>query len=137
MKILVRNKKEIPEAVSKLLDFASNRRIFAFYGSLGSGKTTFIKAICKKLGVVGNVNSPTFTVINEYKTRQNNPVFHVDLYRIKNQQELYDTGLDEYLSGESYCFIEWPDLAVPLLPPETVTIKISVENTLHRILDVS
>ncbi|NSW95714.1 MAG: tRNA (adenosine(37)-N6)-threonylcarbamoyltransferase complex ATPase subunit type 1 TsaE, partial [Bacteroidales bacterium] len=117
--------------------FAGNRRIFAFYGSLGSGKTTFIKAICKKLGVVGNVNSPTFTVINEYKTRQNNTVYHVDLYRIKNQQELYDTGLDEYLSGESYCFIEWPDLAVSLLPPETVTIKISVENTLHRILDVS
>lgn len=137
MKINIRNKNEIPSAVEKILDFAGNKKIFAFYGPLGSGKTTLIKAICKKLGVVDTVTSPTFTVINEYKTRKNTPLFHADLYRIKNQEELYDTGLDEYLSGESYCFIEWPELAEPLLPPETVTVRISVEVNRNRILDLS
>lgn len=137
MKLLVSNKKEIPAAVSKLLDFAGNKRIFAFYGSLGSGKTTIIKAICKKIGVADKVTSPTFTVINEYKTRKNEPVFHVDLYRIKNKEELFDIGLTEYLSGEYYCFIEWPDMAESLLSAEAVTIKISVEDNHHRLLDVS
>ena len=136
MKILIRNKKEIPAAVSKLLNFAGNRRIFAFYGSLGSGKTTIIKAICKKIGVADKVTSPTFTVINEYKTRKNEPVFHVDLYRIKNKEELIDIGLTEYLSEKYYCFIEWPDLAEVFLPAEAVTIKISVENNHYRILDL-
>lgn len=136
MKIVIREKKEIPAAVSKLLDFAGNKKIFAFYGSLGSGKTTIIKAICKKIGVAGEVTSPTFTVINEYKTRKNEPVYHVDLYRIKNKEELFDIGLEEYLSGEFYCFIEWPGLASALLPAEAVIIKISVEQNHHRIIDL-
>jgi tRNA threonylcarbamoyladenosine biosynthesis protein TsaE len=109
-----------------LADFPG-KRIFAFYGELGAGKTTFIKALCRMLGVEDEALSPTFAIINEYATRDRAPVFHFDFYRILNITEIFDIGYEEYLSSGSYCFIEWPERMQELLPGEAVGVYISGE----------
>ncbi|MGB4292602.1 MAG: tRNA (adenosine(37)-N6)-threonylcarbamoyltransferase complex ATPase subunit type 1 TsaE [Bacteroidales bacterium] len=134
-KIIISELKHLPRAAEDILAVAGSRRIFAFSGPLGSGKTTIIKAICKKLGAVDSVTSPSFTLVNEYLTDSGEPVYHIDLYRIKNISEAYDFGIEEYLYGTSYCFIEWPEIIKELLPENTVRIKISVGPQEERILD--
>jgi tRNA threonylcarbamoyladenosine biosynthesis protein TsaE len=104
---------------------------------MGAGKTTIIKAVCESLGAADIVSSPTFTLVNEYKTSLGESIFHIDFYRIKKQEEVFDFGIEEYLSGDSYCFMEWPELIEELLPPETVIVKISVDNHEQRILSIS
>jgi tRNA threonylcarbamoyladenosine biosynthesis protein TsaE len=104
---------------------------------MGAGKTTIIKAICENLGAVDIVSSPTFTLVNEYRTSNGETLFHIDFYRIKKQEEVYDFGIEEYLTGDSYCFMEWPELIEELLPPETLIIRISVDNNEQRILSLS
>ncbi len=100
-------------------------RIFALSGQMGAGKTTFIKAVCAVLGVADIVQSPTFSLVNEYKRRGGEPVFHFDFYRIRNITELFDIGYEDYLYSGHYCFIEWPELAESLLPEDTVRVSIS------------
>lgn len=97
-------------------------RIFAFYGSMGAGKTTFIKALCEELQVLDYVTSPTFSLINEYQTKSKGTIFHFDFYRIKDLSEAYDFGYEDYFYSNSYCFIEWPELIESLLPPITVKV---------------
>jgi tRNA threonylcarbamoyladenosine biosynthesis protein TsaE len=104
---------------------------------MGSGKTTFIKAICESLGALDIVSSPTFTLVNEYKTSDGESIFHIDFYRIKKQEEVFDFGIEEYLTGDSYCFMEWPELIEEILPPETVKVKISVDENEQRLLLIS
>ncbi len=99
-------------------------RIFAFYGKMGSGKTTFIKEICKILGINDNITSPTFSIINEYTDIKNNKIFHFDFYRIESQEEAFDFGYEEYFFSSNYCFIEWPELIENLLPASYVKIEI-------------
>ena len=99
-------------------------RIFAFYGKMGSGKTTFIKEICKILGIEDNITSPSFAIINEYTDIENNKIYHFDFYRIESQEEAFDFGYEEYIFGSNYCFIEWPELIENLLPDTYVKIKI-------------
>ncbi len=99
-------------------------RIFAFYGKMGSGKTTFIKEICKILGIEDNITSPSFAIINEYTDIKNNKIYHFDFYRIESQEEAFDFGYEEYIFGSNYCFIEWPELIENLLPDTYVKIKI-------------
>lgn len=137
MKIIVKHKKYIPAAVKKLLKHYSNSRIFAFSGSMGAGKTTLIKAICKLLAASDITSSPTFTIVNEYRREGADPLFHIDLYRIKKIEEAYDFGIEEYLSGGSYCFIEWPDLIEDLLPEGTIHVLITVGKNEERILHIS
>lgn len=124
-------------AAKELLEYVADKRILAFYGSMGAGKTTIIKAVCQELGVSDIISSPTFTLVNEYLTDQNEPVYHIDFYRIKKQEEVYDFGIEEYLSGEFYCMMEWPELIEELLPPETVSIRITVDANDVRTLCIS
>ena len=137
MKILIKDKRHLSAAAKQLLRYSGDKKIFAFYGSMGAGKTTIIKAICENLGAVDIVSSPTFTLVNEYRTSTGETLFHIDFYRIKKQEEVYDFGIEEYLTGESYCFMEWPELIEELLPPETLIIRISVDNNEQRILSLS
>ena len=102
-----------------------HRNVFAFYGKMGAGKTTFIKALCDVLGVDDVVNSPTFAIVNEYHSGVlNGPVFHFDFYRIKHVDESFDIGTDDYFYSGAPCFIEWPELIEPLLPDNAVRVDI-------------
>ena len=101
-----------------------DRKIFAFYGKMGAGKTTFIKHLCEAMGVKDIVNSHTFASVNEYADGNGNPVYHFDMYRIKSIAELYNMGYEDYFYSEAVCFIEWPELAEELLPEDTVKVTI-------------
>jgi tRNA threonylcarbamoyladenosine biosynthesis protein TsaE len=137
MDLIIKDKRHLPAAAKQLLKYSENKKIFAFYGSMGAGKTTIIKAVCEYLGAIDTVTSPTFTLVNEYNTASGDSLFHIDFYRIKKQEEVYDFGIEEYLSGNSYCFLEWPELIEELLPPETIAVRISVDNLEQRILSIS
>ena len=137
MDLIIKDKRHLPAAAKQLLKYSENKKIFAFYGSMGAGKTTIIKAVCEYLGAIDIATSPTFTLVNEYRTASGESLFHIDFYRIKKQEEVYDFGIEEYLSGNSYCFMEWPELIEELLPPETVVVRISVGDREQRILSIS
>lgn len=137
MRIIIKNKRELPAAARKLLNHFQEKRIFAFYGAMGSGKTTFIKALCKLLEAADLVSSPSFTLINEYRPLKGEPLYHIDLYRIKNRNEMLDLGIEEYFFSGSYCFIEWPELIEEILPAGTVSVKISLGRHEERILEIS
>jgi tRNA threonylcarbamoyladenosine biosynthesis protein TsaE len=137
MNIYIKNKNDLQAAAIKLLELSEGRRIFAFYGSLGAGKTTIIKALCSHLGAGDMTSSPTFTLVNEYRTDNGNLLYHIDFYRIKNTEEVFDFGLEEYLYGESYCFMEWPEMIEDLLPDGTVKVRIRVGKNENRTLEIS
>jgi tRNA threonylcarbamoyladenosine biosynthesis protein TsaE len=136
MKIVISTKRELPKAVRKLLNYTGKNRLIAFYGSMGAGKTTIIKAICESLGATDAVTSPTFTLVNEYKTSDGDSLYHIDFYRIKKRDEVFDFGIEEYLSSGFYCFMEWPEVIEDILPPETVKIRITVGSDEERILEI-
>ena len=119
--------KGLEKAAKSLVDSFPEQRVFAFYGKMGAGKTTFIQSVCRVLGSDDTVTSPTFALINEYNTQKNGSVFHFDFYRIKNLEEVFDLGYEDYLYSGSYCLIEWPELIEPLLPEKVVRVKIEVE----------
>ena len=123
--IVIPNTEGLREAAQQFVDAMGERRVFAFYGKMGAGKTTFIKAICETLGVEDVVTSPTFAIVNEYKAPQG-AVYHFDFYRIKNLREAYDIGCEEYFYSGSPCFVEWPELMEELLPEDTVKVQIEV-----------
>ena len=135
MKIIIRHKKHLPAAVRRLLKYLRQHRLFAFYGPMGSGKTTILKALCEVLGAADRVSSPSFTIVNEYRTSSGETLYHIDFYRIKKQEEVFDFGIEEYLSGGSYCFMEWPELVEEILPSETVKVRITVGKNEERILE--
>jgi tRNA threonylcarbamoyladenosine biosynthesis protein TsaE len=135
--ILIRDKKHLADAAEKFLTHFGGKRIFAFYGAMGAGKTTIINAICKALGAIDIVSSPTFTLVNEYRTVRGETLFHIDFYRIKKQEEVFDFGIEEYLSGDSYCFMEWPELVEEILPAGTIDVRISVDENDQRTLLIS
>lgn len=137
MRILIKDKKHLPAAAKRILKYTSGHKLLAFYGSMGAGKTTIIKAICRILGAGNAVTSPTFTMVNEYKTNNDETLYHIDFYRIKKTEEVFDSGIEEYFSSGSFCFMEWPELIGDILPPETVKIKITVGDDEQRILDIS
>ena len=100
-------------------------RVFLFYGSMGAGKTTFIRAICEELGVEESVNSPTFAIVNEYRSGEGDPIYHFDFYRINKEEEAYDFGYEDYFYSGELCFVEWPEKIENLLPEDAVTVSIS------------
>ena len=112
-------------------------KIILFYGDLGSGKTTLIKEICSQLAVRDGMSSPSFSIINEYRTKQNEPIYHLDLYRLKSREECLDLGIEEYLFSGHYCFIEWPELALSLLPDAHLCISITREKDNTRSIILS
>jgi tRNA threonylcarbamoyladenosine biosynthesis protein TsaE len=137
MEIIIKDKRHLGAAARQLLKLSGDRKIFAFYGAMGAGKTTFIKAVCEVLGAIDLISSPTFTLVNEYKTTGGDAIFHIDFYRIKKQEEVFDFGVEEYLTGDSYCFMEWPELVEEILPSETVKVKITADESEQRILSIS
>ena len=135
MKVIIPDKSHLREAAKHFLRETAGYRIIAFYGQMGSGKTTFIKALCKEMGVTDTVTSPTFTLINEYRRPGEVPVFHFDFYRITKISEVLDFGIEEYFDSASPCFMEWPELIEPLLPPETLRISVTVMADGSRIIE--
>lgn len=136
MIISIKDKRHLHKAAKMFLDCTGDRRIFAFYGSMGAGKTTFIKAVCEALGSVDKISSPTFTLVNEYRSDKGEPLYHIDFYRIKKRDEVFDFGIEEYLSSGSYCFMEWPELVEEILPPETVKVMITAGEDEKRMLEI-
>ena len=126
MEIRIENIENLAAAARKFVDGMGENRVFAFYGKMGAGKTTFIKAVCEALGVEDVVTSPTFAIVNEYADASGEPVFHFDFYRIKNIREAYDIGCEEYFYSGRPCFIEWPELVEELRPEDAVTVRIEV-----------
>ena len=116
----------LPSVAEKIITSFPGKRIFAFQGTMGAGKTTLIKEICKRLRVVDVVSSPTFAIVNEYTTVSGEFVYHFDFYRIKTIEEAYDFGYEEYFFGKGICLIEWPEVIEDLIPEEAVVVKIEL-----------
>lgn len=131
----ITNENELTIPAEVLLKNFPGFRVFAFFGSMGSGKTTFIQTICNsQLEVKEYVTSPTFAIINEYNDKFLNPVYHFDFYRINESEEAMDLGLEDYFYSGNYCFIEWPEIIEELLPENYVQIKIEVNKNEERII---
>jgi len=136
MNIKISNKSQLNKAAGQFIKLTLGKKIFAFYGAMGAGKTTIIKSVCESLGAVDIVTSPTFTLVNEYKTGDGRSIYHIDFYRIRKTEEVFDFGIEEYFSSGSYCFMEWPELIEDLLPEETVKVRIIVSDTGERTLEI-
>lgn len=121
--IIIHSLEDIKRAASEFVALIGNRRIFAFYGHMGAGKTTFIKAICEELGVTDAVSSPTFAIVNEYASTMGS-IYHFDFYRIKRSSEVLDLGFEDYAYSGNLCLMEWPELIEEFLPEETVDVHI-------------
>ncbi len=118
----IKNLEQINNTAQQFIKQIGNRKIFAMHGAMGVGKTTFIKAVCEELGVTDVINSPTFAIINEYRSAKNDTIYHFDFYRIEDVQEAYDFGYEDYFYSNAYCFIEWPEKVESILPTDTVNL---------------
>lgn len=124
--------KEIEKTAEKFLELTHSNKVFAFTGELGAGKTTFITALCKALGVAETVTSPTYSIIQEYKTNDNAIIFHIDLYRLKNKEEAMDAGVEDCLKSKAICMVEWPERAPELFPEETIYTSLEILSETKR-----
>ena len=122
MMIKIQDIDTIREAAREFIAQIGNHRVFAFYGKMGAGKTTFIKAVCEELGVQDVINSPTFAIVNEYLDGNGEQIFHFDFYRIKKEQEVLDIGYEDCVYSGNVCFMEWPELIEDLLPEDTIKV---------------
>ena len=146
MEIKIQDIDHIREAAREFIEHIGEHRVFAFYGKMGAGKTTFVKAICEELGVDDVITSPTFAIINEYSltslpsplTSQLSPliskIFHFDFYRIKKLEEVYDMGYEDYFYSGALCFIEWPELIEEILPDDAVRVSITEQTDGSRLV---
>ena len=132
MNISIPSPDSLPEAARQFIDAMGPSRVFAFYGAMGAGKTTFIKALCEALGVTDQVTSPTFAIVNEYQGRET--VYHFDFYRLKSIAEAYDIGYEEYFYSGDYCFTEWTEKIEQLLPLHYVRVEIEEENGIRTLI---
>jgi tRNA threonylcarbamoyladenosine biosynthesis protein TsaE len=126
------NIKSLKQVAQNLINQFPEHRIFAFYGKMGAGKTTFIQSVCKVLGSDDNVTSPTFALINEYKSGKKESIFHFDFYRINDIEEAFDLGYEDYLFSGNYCLIEWPEMIESLLPENIIKVIIEVDDDSAR-----
>lgn len=135
MEIKIQSPAQLPEAAKQFVQTMNQNTVFAFYGKMGAGKTTFIKAICEELGVTDVINSPTFSIVNEYRSDTTGElIYHFDFYRIKKIEEVYDMGYEDYFDSGAVCFIEWPELIDDLLPGDAVKVSITEQEDGSRIV---
>jgi tRNA threonylcarbamoyladenosine biosynthesis protein TsaE len=134
MEIIIHDIEHIRDAAREFVQAIGQHTVFAFYGKMGAGKTTFIKAVCEELGVTEVITSPTFAIVNEYQVSNDATViYHFDFYRIKKLEEVYDMGYEDYFYSGSLCFIEWPELIEELLPEGTVRVTIEEQEEERRL----
>ena len=136
MQLKIQSLDTIDQTAKEFIQSMDDRTVFAFYGEMGAGKTTFITAICKALGVEDSINSPTFAIVNEYRSGSGELIYHFDFYRINKIEEAYDFGYEDYFYSGSICFIEWPEKIDTLLPFDVVTVKIKEEADGTRTVDI-
>lgn len=132
--IIIPDLEHIDQAAREFLERTAEHRLLAFYGAMGAGKTTFTVALCKALGVQDSVCSPTFTIVNEYETADGEPMYHFDFYRIRNNAEAMDIGIEDYFYSGCLCIMEWPENVEDLLPEETLRVTITVRTDQSRIV---
>ena len=130
--IHIKHPDEIPAAAARLLKIFRDSKVFAFYGEMGVGKTTFIKALCNTLKVKDLVSSPSFGLLYEYRREDDQTVYHIDFYRIEKTEEILDLGYEDYFFSGNYCFIEWPEMAKELLPGDAISLQIKVNDDNSR-----
>ena len=134
MTIKIKDIDSISAAAQEFIAQMGENKIFAFYGGMGAGKTTFVKALCEAMGVTDTVNSPTFAIVNEYDTPAGTPIYHFDFYRINKLEEAIEIGLYDYLDSGCLCIMEWPENIEELLPEDTLCIHITVNPDQSRTL---
>lgn len=132
--MIIKNKESLPEAARQFVAAMGDRTVFAFYGKMGAGKTTFIKAVCEELGVTDVINSPTFAIVNEYLSGEGAPIYHFDFYRIKRPHEVLDIGYEDYVYSGNLCLMEWPELIEEYLPEDVVRVTIEEQPDGTRLL---
>lgn len=130
--VIIRNPADTDRAAEEFLQKIGDRKIIAFFAPMGAGKTTFTTAICRRLGVTDTVCSPTFTIINEYRAKSGEPVYHFDFYRINKISEAMDIGFEDYVYSGALCIMEWPENIVKILPEDTLRVSIKVNQDLSR-----
>jgi len=128
---------QINKTAAKLLADTANYKVFAFHGEMGAGKTTFIHALCEEMKIADAISSPTFSIINQYKTVDEQTVYHMDLYRIKDENEAVSAGVEDCLFSGNYCFVEWPEKAPGVFPDDTLHITITSINDNTRKLRIN
>ncbi|WP_455127882.1 tRNA (adenosine(37)-N6)-threonylcarbamoyltransferase complex ATPase subunit type 1 TsaE [Prevotella veroralis] len=134
MEIRINSLDTIHEAAKDFIKGMGDGKVFAFYGKMGAGKTTFIKALCEVLGVKDVITSPTFAIINEYTDGNDNPIYHFDFYRIKKLEEVYDMGYEDYFYSGNLCLLEWPELVEDVLPENVIKVTIEEQPDGSRLL---
>ena len=134
MEIRINSLDTIHEAAKEFIKGMGDGKVFAFYGKMGAGKTTFIKALCEVLGVKDVITSPTFAIINEYTDGNDNPIYHFDFYRIKKLEEVYDMGYEDYFYSGNLCLLEWPELVEDVLPENVIKVTIEEQPDGSRLL---
>lgn len=136
MKISIKSLDSIHEAAREFIKNMGTGHVFAFYGKMGAGKTTFIKAVCEELGVDDVITSPTFAIVNDYtSSKDDSHIFHFDFYRIKKLEEVYDMGYEDYFYSGSLCFIEWPELIEDILPGDAVKVTMTQNEDGGRVVE--
>ncbi len=137
MKIRIHSLDDIHEAAHQFVEAMDQATVFAFRGKMGAGKTTFIKAVCEELGVNDPITSPTFSIVNEYRSDETGElIYHFDFYRVEKEEEAYDMGYEDYFYSGAICFVEWPELVEDLLPGDTVNVKIEEDDFGVRTLTI-
>lgn len=133
---IAKNLRQLPHLASRIIEAAGDHAIWLFQGEMGAGKTTLIQAVCAEKGVIDDVTSPTYSIINEYITSENQLLYHFDFFRLNDAMEALDIGCDEYFHSGNICFIEWPGRVSSILPNRNITISIEVNQQDHRLITV-
>ena len=137
MQLIVDSEKELNIAAEKIISYSEEEKIWLFYGEMGAGKTTLIRSIADRFDIEDNVHSPTFSIVNEYGGKQGEIFYHFDFYRIKNEAEAMDIGIEEYFDSNQFCFIEWPQKILSILPDKFLKIEIKMTTQLSREINIS
>ena len=128
---------KIDAAAKQFLSITHNNKVFALYGAMGAGKTTFVHAVCEALGVEDAIGSPTFSIINQYQSGDGETIYHIDLYRLKDEEEAIRAGVEDCLYSGNYCFVEWPEKAMGIFPDSTLRVTIVPINANTRKLNIN
>jgi tRNA threonylcarbamoyladenosine biosynthesis protein TsaE len=136
VQLIVDSEKELDDVAKKIINYSEEQKIWIFYGEMGAGKTTLIKAISNRFDIEDNVHSPSFGIVNEYGNHNDEVFYHFDFYRIKNEAEAMDIGIEEYFDSDEYCFIEWPQKISSLLPEKFLKIEIKMTTQTGREINI-